>query len=845
MSSEDNLEVTVDHQKTKHLVKSQYYDVMVKVDTDVYYLDKLQLAWKSDYFEKFLIEYSNQDECSLIELRAMDSDTFSTITDIIYGKTLTSVLNHDNCIALLMAMDYLQMEIDVETYATFMKSNSVLDVEIIGLYTFMKENPNLQCLLPSVLEYLSNHLANMRNNADLMCLPVDDITRIISSQSYVGYSSMTEDMREICLICAEWIYHDLQNRLRHSVRLVNAVKQRFCYLNAMKDEDFNNLTVSSDIAKQMNPEMIAKHFYKFVVCDGEINPVPQKLPKYEEKKAPISCEKNHRKKLTKLLENGYFHNIVLNVGEKTYKLHRFKLCPASAHFAEISSTKQSSHADAQCAEALTQRSITSEQYSILGVDQTTCDMIFEYIYFDELRLTSETITPVFKAASTFRMENLMTECVRLMKKNIEEMCSSIDSFPIRFISFDMLEDLLISSSHFCDNPHRIKKVCTKWVFHDVKNRYHLIPRIALAINRNRTTSYKMEVPTDLNDCTERMIRYELWKTLKSTSLIPVAKKTTPKIYSFNKKLCEIPVFVAWTWQTSTIHVLNARLGQIASLCLCLSNSNPWKNHSRICLVNISAALVDDNLFIMLSLDADYFVFYVFNSSSKKFISLNSCVNAKLSWWRKFSLLSCRGQIYCCFNLGHVLKYSIELNHWIMFSKKPGFSDEDLMDEDVWFTSDGDKLYRLYASNGSSYIVNEFNFKLNLWLPLTYMSFTRTSSEIQDLTIINGDVLTVVFDSYFKSFDPRSRTWRRFPLTGDDVNFRILKSFASIQYENIYLHVFANKLHQWSETNQCWELKEELQLETTSPEPMENLGLYECIGAVHGHDVRTPRQLLYR
>ncbi|XP_065209159.1 uncharacterized protein LOC135837716 [Planococcus citri] len=867
--SENNSGSTVVHEGNDNLVRSQYYDVMVKVDSDVYCLNKLQLAWKSDYFEKLFIEYSDQKECSLIELPVMDTNTFSAIVDIIYGETLTSVLNHDNHITLLMAMDYFQMKIDLETYASFIEENLDFDTKIFTLYNFVRENPNLQCLLPSVLKYISAHLTKMQNNKDFLSLPFEHIVQIVLSDKNDEVETCT--MREFSQICSKWICYNLQNRLSHVAKLVNAAKRRFDCLNEIKDEDFN--TMLPNIAGKISLEMMTKLFYKFLVYDGEVNPAHENLLKDEKSQDSItSYEENERKKLTKFLENGYFHDIVVNVGDKTYKLHRFILNPASGYFAEISSTKQS-NSDAQCAEAPTQSQQPNvNEYVLRDVDQTTFDMIINYIYFgDELPLTCETVTHVLRAANILKMETLYDSCIYWMRANLEQICEEVlmldecfsttwirdnikeifskiliesevvNTLPICLVSFDNLEDLISSSSHCCDNPHKVVDVCSKWVLHDVKNRYHLLPQIAIAINHNRHY-YEMDVSEDLNNCSEESIRDELWKILRSTALVLSAEKISENC---GKKFQETPVFVALTAETSTIHVLNANLEQIGSLCL--SNDT-----DRVDCV--TATLIDDNLFIASSRQDVLFVFYVLNLSSKKFVSLNRCVDVKKydSWCYRFWLLNCCGQVYCCFPRGHVLKYSTELNRWMAFSKKPVFSDKvPKFEQKVWFTSDGDKLYRLYAKGVSDeryssatllYGVDEFNFRLNVWSSWSDVSFTRDYCHVVDVTVLDGK-FTMMLDSSFVSFDQNSRKWREFLLTRGILLDGFRKWYALTRCEGTLIHVFSNKMYHRSQRNETWELKKDLtskfnSVPSDSSDCKKNPGPYKCIISIHKNNTET-------
>ncbi|XP_065203546.1 uncharacterized protein LOC135833718 [Planococcus citri] len=857
--------------------RSKYYDVMVKVDDDVYYLDRFQLASKSDYFEKLLIEYSNQQECISIALSVMDTETFSTIADIIYGQSLKSVLHQYNYVELIMAMDYLQMEIDLETCENFIKCNLNIHESIFKLYYFVRENPNLQCLLPTIFDYLSTYLADMRKNKDFSSLPSDHIIWIIltkSTRSSTDTTTSRSDVLTVCQVCSEWICAGLENRLPHLAKLVNAVKRRFCYMNGVKDDDCN--TMLSEINEKNDPEIMTKLFYKFLMSNGDIHPVQNlNLLNDRKRKHSTSSEKNQRKKLEKLVKNNYFYDVVVNVEEKTYKLHRFILNSSSGYFAEIFSTKQSNSSHVSCAEVSTQLPNKKETYSLHDVDQATFDMIVEYIYFDEIRLTLETISRVLRAANFLKMEKLFNTCISWMKTHIEEVCANVliidacmstswivdnieeivskfltildtdDILVICLITFEMLEDLLLSSTHCCVNPHQIVNACSKWIFHDVKNRYHLIPQIAFAINHNRNYC-KIETSTDLINCSsEQPIRDELWKILNCTSLIPSASAEKMPNIGEKKKWEEVPVFVALS-ENLTIRVLNADLEEIASLCL--SELLEFGIRPADC-VSLAATLVDDNLFIMFSsfsLNRDFLWFSAYNSSSKKFISLNNCVEVKkTAQWSQMSqstntssLLNCRGQVYCCFKRGHVLKYSIELNRWMMLSDKPVFSDEGSNKNsewyNVWFTSDGNKLYRMHATgvyemvtqqssftDTFTYVVEEFDFQQNVWLSLSDMSFRQNSFHVRNFTMI-GDHVAVILLSHFMWFDRNSRSWRTVPLVSDNYG----KCCLLVVYNRGILLMHGNKLYQWSQGNRSWQLKKKL------PVCAENRGPYACISAIH-------------
>lgn len=243
---------------------------MVKVDADVYHLDRLQLAWKSDYFEKLFTDDFHEKKCCLVELPVMDSDTFSTVVDIIYGKDLNLVLNNDNYVTLWMAMDYLQMRIDLKIYKNFIKDfvekRPSLDAEIFKLCHYVAENRDFNYLAPVVYSCLSVHLAEIRKYSEFFSLSIDFVVGIISAEERVV--SNVDHVNESSRICVEWIFHDVENRLRHAGKLVNAVRYRFQFPVRINEGDFGGRM--SNEGGEITPDTILRYFIKMVVYVGDI-----------------------------------------------------------------------------------------------------------------------------------------------------------------------------------------------------------------------------------------------------------------------------------------------------------------------------------------------------------------------------------------------------------------------------------------------------------------------------------------------------------------------------------------------------------------------------------------------
>ncbi|KAL6954085.1 hypothetical protein U1Q18_050468 [Sarracenia purpurea var. burkii] len=737
-------------------MRSDYADIIVKVDKDEYHLDRLQLALKSDYFEKLFIEDFHERRCDLIELFVMDSDIFSLVVDVMYGKDLRTVITVENCVSLLMTIDYLQMKIDLQLYANFIKQNAkeLSDSTVLKLYNFVSQNQNFKALLPSIFEYLCSHLNRVRGYDEFLSIPLERFIKIILVK-YI--SENIKSMREFCEICVDWICYDLENRLPHVFKLVNAVKYS-----------------ESEDSESEGSESEGSEFEDSEFEDSE-----------SEDSYDDSHDENMKNKLARFLEKGHFYDITVKVEDKTYRLHRFKLKSMCGYFAKLFSVEISAEGTAE-----TPIHVNKDmEYSLAGIDHTTFEIIINYMYLEQSvdLLTSNNIVSALNAGRILQIEGFDLECESWMTRNIDKInaelaaeifnftCGNVNfekfhklyfrkvvplTWPVmgdnvslfRSVSFDMLEEILLSetlpsfasprSAHkFCiDDQYKMLDICSKWIIHDVKNRYHLIPRIALAINCNYIVDYddyKVETPANFNNCSEQDVRDELLKILNSTSLVLSNVSTKNARRKFLKK----PVFIVRSPEETRI--LNPEFNNIGSLLF--RNSE----HYLYC-ESVSAASINDNVFILTQIYLDYEIsercvlFQVYNLSLRKFTSLSHipiCMPERSnSGHLTYKLFNCCNEIYCCYGSGSVLKYSIQLNRWTRLSK---FSSDK---RDVKFASDGRKLYRMYKTSTSGtedlqseakYVVDIYDFKQKVWLPLPNLPLrTNLNYFPTGLTFIN-------------------------------------------------------------------------------------------------------------
>ncbi|XP_065224518.1 uncharacterized protein LOC135848524 [Planococcus citri] len=440
MNAEKSIEATADQHKPKNLIRSQYKDVMVKIEEDIYYLDRLQLALKSGYFEKLFTEDYSERNSDLIEIPLMDTDTFSAVVDVIYDEKLESVINADNLVSLLMAMDYLQMDIDPETWKRLvtetLRSSDLLNKDIFKLYNFITYDQKFEYLLPAVFEYLAQNMRHLNDHDELLSVKFDHIVKILS---YCGISSI-RPFRPVSKICARWIFHDTENRLHYALNLLNAARLGFHLSNTISEDDFNLRLSKND--QNLNENTISRHFYKWLVYCGEIHyskPVDSETSVAAERnkredprdnETDVTAQEDHpflsskEPKLESFLKNGNFYDITVKVDDKVYKLHRSVLKSESVYFEEIFS-KEYSELAAQCKGIPPSPPSKDKIYSLDEIDSATFDMVVNHMYLGKIEPTSDIAVSLFKAVHILRIDKLKKPCCGWMETNRKDICSKV------------------------------------------------------------------------------------------------------------------------------------------------------------------------------------------------------------------------------------------------------------------------------------------------------------------------------------------------------------------------------------------------------------------------------------
>lgn len=258
---------------TAAILRNQCNTIMVKVDGVIYHLNRIQLALKSDYFEKLLTADFNEKNSHMVEICSIDNHVFPSIVELINGADLESVINTENYVELLMAMDYLQMEIDLKIVHHLIISNLKVplgkNLSFFVFYHFIKLNRNFKYLWPIARGYLSIHLIEFYDLKEFLSLTAKQFVKIIKT---IQFSQYARERNKIGKICAKWICHDVENRLPRIVALVNAVRHRYNFSHKVSPQITINVPISS---LGYNPDtkqaMIEEYFDNLFSSYGEID----------------------------------------------------------------------------------------------------------------------------------------------------------------------------------------------------------------------------------------------------------------------------------------------------------------------------------------------------------------------------------------------------------------------------------------------------------------------------------------------------------------------------------------------------------------------------------------------
>ncbi|XP_065200432.1 uncharacterized protein LOC135831684 isoform X2 [Planococcus citri] len=840
---------------------------MVKIDSNIYHLDRLNSSLKSEYFEKlFTSEDFKRKNDPIIEVQSLSSEVFPTILEIIHGKEIQDILNKDNYLSLLKEINHFGMRIDLQIFSSLidcdLESCLPQEAKIFELYAFIIQNSQFEYLSKSVLKYMSNHLDALQNHEILSSdVPLDHLVRLIKN-----FKHPNENIRyNVVQICSEWLSHDMKNRLPHMAQLMKKTKLLYRVSEELYS-DFSKCLPSCDLDKQARRKMISTCFFAVMASGGRLHPTTPETEYNYDSYARYSSEdsnddsetetvvheryvndRNDSVKLNEFRKNGDLYDITVRVGEKTYKLHRRVLESKSSYFRDVF---RAEYSDAIAQSDGTPKTCPSkdEEYLINDeIDPSTFEDVISSLYgyekvhaiFERFEYKWDKIVKFLKIAHSLRLDELLQDCIHNLKKehqransqHVEQILNFVhekseyenlyvihlskhlaENWPnIRnmsqfcSISLPVLKNILNSSHFRFDDPHKILDICSKWTCHDMKGRYQFLPQIARVINPLCVVEHDEYITdvADFNTSPEKFVRDELWKILSSPPHITYSDKY---FKNASRKLEEIPVFIS-VMKEKNINVLNTDLDVITSI----NHSEPiystWKSLSTGRNNPFLATLINDNLFILSNFNND-FKFLVYNFFLKTCIQLR-CDLPRPTYhtnYRFYTLLNCNNEIYSCSNYGRIAKYSMQFDLWTTLIQR----DLQSYKRDLHYTSDGKTLYRMYEIPTKErpffsyqYIVEEFDLKNNSWNRVPGSPLIEYLFDPIRFGMINDHDFIIFADGKIVTSNRG--------VTGNEWHWSYLKipkkgvlSFA--QYEDKLLVLTEYKFYRYYPTNESFEFK---------------------------------------
>ncbi|XP_065199756.1 uncharacterized protein LOC135831300 [Planococcus citri] len=478
----------------------KFHDVSIKVGDQIYPSNRLQLSLESNYFEKLFTENYAGKDGEFVEIRTLDSATFSAIVDIINGKDLESLINADSCVSLLLAMDFLQMEIDLKPFAKYIEKYAEEDLpfnsQMFELCSLAGANQDYKYLRCKIHYYLSRHFLDFLNYQEFLLLSPEELIDIIKIRQRVSRYPCAYEKNIVSRICTKWICHDVEKRLNNFVKLVNAANYRL-FKSFFRINADNIVSRLNNMRENENEEEIRRYFYQFLDRNGEIN-----ADDFEEPRTIDNGFSTHSKinqidrvaKWTKCAKEGLLYDVIVKAGKKSYKLHRFVLITASSYFSDLFSAKNDEE-QAQSTKSSNRAKI--DEY-VVDFAESTFDLIVELIYFDSvLKMNSiEESIEILKAGKILKMDKLMIEGLfwidcNVQNFSIEDILQILDlvlgddsfsnlnkdwisNFVCKFLSSKSAENLKRDIIHriwnVCNTLQcgRLTEKCTKWMVRNLQ-----------------------------------------------------------------------------------------------------------------------------------------------------------------------------------------------------------------------------------------------------------------------------------------------------------------------------------------------------------------------------------------
>lgn len=233
----------------EYLNDGTFSDVIIKVEDKKYNLHRVVLSLKSAYFQKLFARNFIEHNQKEIELKSVEVPIMDCIVTFIYENDIETFITSENMTKLLIALDYLQIEIDQQLFSQFIQSNSEVQmVDLFELFNFLVFHSAYPWLLAMLLKHFSKNLVKISKTEYFTSISFEYFKKILlCMQVKIGED---EEPRYITKICAKWICSDIANRSGHIVEIVNAIKYRYSKMFFLIDKKYDIKCSDTDNKEQ-------------------------------------------------------------------------------------------------------------------------------------------------------------------------------------------------------------------------------------------------------------------------------------------------------------------------------------------------------------------------------------------------------------------------------------------------------------------------------------------------------------------------------------------------------------------------------------------------------------------
>lgn len=496
-------------------------------------------------------------------------------------------------------------------------------------------------------------------------------------------------------------------------------------------------------------------------------------------------------KLKTMLDNCYFHDVVVNGKNESFHLHRIILCKMSPYFLEIFKnvnedeiTQMRVHSEEDDALKNSNKRGIAEVRLPSEVDDNIFNAIVLHMYGEKVNFSSRkyNFVGLFKACKIFKVKEFERHCEayvmghpgnikdvfelfkyfnesdredlrRILEQHITEIWPEVYNMENLFeISFDEFRELLTIPDLTLRTENYIVKICAKWIARDVPNRYRYIFDIVGEIIHSRNLVIKHETYKNENDgvcLSQSAIEQKLNDILNSHELIPYSATQLP--------LSHMPLFMeSLESGNPRFRILDADLRVVDNF----SSSYPFNTNTREGMSEripheiskTAATLINENLYITFKMKNKR-NFNVYNLASQKCISLTPLNVSSKYYFENVALLNCNDSIYYCGTRdGDIFKYSPTLNRWLTtISSEPVTS---------WYASDEKLLYKFFLGSNGFYSAQLYDERDGVWKSLPDARNVCDRYDIPVCSAIVDGKLSVLFGRYAIALDLGSGAWRR-------------------------------------------------------------------------------------